>query len=347
MTEQSALSTSAPSQERAGFPPAPARHRYASYLSDSARWDDFGFRHDDIVICTPAKCGTTWMQMICALLIFQSNALPGRLDKLSPWLDSKSESLGRVVAALAAQKHRRFIKTHTPLDGLPFDERVTYLCVGQAIPRDVAVSFLQPSPEREPSPPCWQPSRPPVVSKTSPSTGPGAPRAGPTTRGRVSGPGSRRDLPLNASTRLVRVRSGGGSSLVALLGHLGTFWERRHLANVVLFHYSGPAGRPRATDAPCGHGAGHRRRKGPLARAGDRGQVREHEGPSRRTCPRDPRRGRLDRYGTILQQGIERPVAPDPVHGRGPAPLPSAGERAGQPRASRLGSRRFPRLGSS
>ena len=45
-----------------------------------------------------------------------------------------------VFAELAAQTHRRFLKTHTPLDGLPSDPRVTYLCVGRD-PRDVALSM--------------------------------------------------------------------------------------------------------------------------------------------------------------------------------------------------------------
>ena len=48
--------------------------------------------------------------------------------------------LAEVTAALAAQTHRRFIKTHTPLDGLPLHPDVTYLVVGRD-PRDVAISF--------------------------------------------------------------------------------------------------------------------------------------------------------------------------------------------------------------
>ena len=48
--------------------------------------------------------------------------------------------LAEVTAALAAQTHRRFIKTHTPLDGLPLHADVTYLVVGRD-PRDVAISF--------------------------------------------------------------------------------------------------------------------------------------------------------------------------------------------------------------
>src|SRR5437660_3703487 len=118
----------------------PAVRRYRSLVSDSGRWDGFQFRDDDIVISTPPKCGTTWMQMLCALLIFRTPELPRRLTELSPWLDMQTAARDDVVAALDAQAHRRFIKSHTPLDGLPYDERVTYICVGRD-PRDVAVSW--------------------------------------------------------------------------------------------------------------------------------------------------------------------------------------------------------------
>lgn len=40
---------------------------------------------------------------------------------------------------LEAQTHRRFIKTHTPLDGLPWDDKVTYITVGRD-PRDAFAS---------------------------------------------------------------------------------------------------------------------------------------------------------------------------------------------------------------
>ena len=69
--------------------------------------------------------------MICALLIFQSPTLPGKLGHLSPWLDMLTRPLTDVVADLEAQTHRRFIKTHTPVDCLPIDDRVTYVSVGR------------------------------------------------------------------------------------------------------------------------------------------------------------------------------------------------------------------------
>lgn len=79
--------------------------------------------------------------MICALLVFQTPELPAPLTTLSPWLDMCVRPASDVHAHLAGQQHRRFVKTHTPLDGLPADSRVTYLVVGRD-PRDVAVSLL-------------------------------------------------------------------------------------------------------------------------------------------------------------------------------------------------------------
>lgn len=114
--------------------------RYQNLLMDSARWEGFQFRDGDIVISTPAKCGTTWTQTICALLIFQTPDLPDAMEALSMWPDMVSRPRDDLLNALAAQRHRRFIKTHTPLDGLPFDERATYICVGRD-PRDAAISW--------------------------------------------------------------------------------------------------------------------------------------------------------------------------------------------------------------
>ena len=59
--------------------------RYTSADEDSARWEGFPFRPGDIVISTRSKSGTAWMQMICALLIFQTPEMPAPLGRLSPW----------------------------------------------------------------------------------------------------------------------------------------------------------------------------------------------------------------------------------------------------------------------
>src|SRR5262245_45886316 len=83
-------------------------------MYDSSRWDGFELRPGDIVISTPPKCGTTWTQMICALLILQEPELPLPLDTLSPWIDMVTRARTEVFADLEAQRHRRFIKTRTP-----------------------------------------------------------------------------------------------------------------------------------------------------------------------------------------------------------------------------------------
>lgn len=114
--------------------------RYRNVVSDSARWSKFEHRPGDIIISTPPKCGTTLTQMMCALLIFDGPEFPGRLDDLSPWLDMNTRSDGEVLAEVDAQTHRRFIKTHTPLDGVPEWPDVTYVVVARD-PRDVFVSW--------------------------------------------------------------------------------------------------------------------------------------------------------------------------------------------------------------
>src|SRR5262249_23293571 len=97
--------------------------RYRSLFADSARWDGFEFRPSDTVISTPPKYGTTWVQMLCALLIFDGPDFPAPLDELSPWLDMCNQSIESVRAELRAQSHRRVIKTHTPLDGILVTEQ--------------------------------------------------------------------------------------------------------------------------------------------------------------------------------------------------------------------------------
>lgn len=80
------------------------------------------------------------MQMVCALLIFQDPDLPAPLSRLSPWLDWLAVPADELHASLAAQTHRRFIKTHTPLDGVPIEQGTSYIVVARH-PLDMAVSL--------------------------------------------------------------------------------------------------------------------------------------------------------------------------------------------------------------
>jgi aryl sulfotransferase len=114
---------------------------YLSPASDSRRWRDFSFRAGDVVISSPPKCGTTWTQMLVALLVFDGPDFPGPLSVVSPWLDNELTSLAVVTGRLAGQQHRRFIKTHVPLDGLPWDDNVHYVVVARD-PRDAYLSLM-------------------------------------------------------------------------------------------------------------------------------------------------------------------------------------------------------------
>jgi hypothetical protein len=80
------------------------------------------------------------MQTICALLVFQRPDLPAPLAELSPWVDWLITPEDDLFARLSVQPHRRFVKTHTPLDGVPLDPRATYVVVARH-PLDMAVSL--------------------------------------------------------------------------------------------------------------------------------------------------------------------------------------------------------------
>jgi aryl sulfotransferase len=190
--------------------------RYRSSDEDSARWIGFPFREGDIVISTRSKSGTTWMQMICALLVFQTPDLPARLSELSPWLDWLVAPRDEVYARLAAQPHRRFIKTHTPLDGIPLDARATYIVVARH-PLDAAVSLYHQGDnlDRE---------RMRALTGQPEPAEPPAPRP------------SLHEWLLAWIARDVRPEE-QLDSLPGVLWHLSDAWARRGEPNVVLVHY--------------------------------------------------------------------------------------------------------------
>jgi hypothetical protein len=183
---------------------------------DSGRWDGFPFRTGDIVISTRSKSGTTWLQMICALLVFHVPEPPASLTELSPWLDMLTTPQAAVYARLEAQQHRRFIKTHTPLDGIPIDNRATYIVVARH-PLDMIVSLChqgdninrarlreltgQPEPTEPPKP------RPPLHDRVL------------------------RWIDRDASP------IDDMDSLPGVMWHLSDAWSRRDQPNIVLVHY--------------------------------------------------------------------------------------------------------------
>jgi hypothetical protein len=190
--------------------------RYRSADEDSARWLGFPFRRGDIVISTRSKSGTTWVQMICALLVFQTPDLPAPLSELSPWLDWLVTPRDEVYARLAAQDHRRFVKTHTPLDGIPVDPRATYVVVARH-PLDMAASLYHQGDnlDRE------------LIRRL---TGRREPADAPSPRPPL------RDWLVSWIDRDVRPRE-EMDSLPGVMWHLSDAWVRRNEPYIVLVHY--------------------------------------------------------------------------------------------------------------
>jgi hypothetical protein len=193
--------------------------RYRSADEDSARWRGFPFRRGDIVISTRSKSGTTWVQMICALLVFQTSELPAPLGDLSPWLDWLAEPRADVYARLAAQEHRRFIKTHTPLDGIPLDSHATYIVVGRH-PLDMAVSLYHQGDNLDRERIRLLTGQPAAATATAPAAA--RPTRREWLRSWIDWQGSPREQM---------------DSLPGVMWHLSDAWARRGDANVVLVHY--------------------------------------------------------------------------------------------------------------
>ncbi|MDP1793876.1 MAG: sulfotransferase domain-containing protein [Acidimicrobiales bacterium] len=188
---------------------------------DSDRWLGFRARDDDIIISTPAKCGTTWTQMLVALLIFDSPELPASLARLSPWVDQSVRPIAEVLADLEAQTHRRFPKSHLPFDALPHDDRITYITVGRD-PRDVYLSVRS----------HFANTRFDVVMQD---------------RAASVGTEDLLEIPAFEMPPIDRVEgfwhwvehdSAGTPGMAEMLRIVDSFWQRRHEPNVVLLHYA-------------------------------------------------------------------------------------------------------------
>jgi aryl sulfotransferase len=101
-----------------------------SHHFDSTVWNDFRFRDDDVIVATYGKAGTTWTQQIVGQLIFEgAEGVP--VHELSPWLDLRVPPKEIKLAVLEAQRHRRFVKTHLPVDALVFSSVAKYIYIGR------------------------------------------------------------------------------------------------------------------------------------------------------------------------------------------------------------------------
>ena len=198
-------------------------YTYQSHILDSTRWQRYEPRADDIIIATPPKSGTTWMQEIVRQLVFLGQGVPERdamgLWQVSLWLEQRLAPLDGVLRQLEAQQHRRFMKTHLPMDGLPYFPQVKYIIVGRDA-RDVAMSL-------------W--------NHYSEFTDEQLERFN-NTPGRVGDPVSPpEDIHTFWRTWITRGRfawESEGYPVQGNLHHIQTWWNYRHLPNILFVHYS-------------------------------------------------------------------------------------------------------------
>ncbi|SMX27030.1 Glycolipid sulfotransferase [Pelagimonas phthalicica] len=69
------------------------RVAYSGPLTDNSRWDSVALRPDDIIVVTPPKSGTTWIQTIIALLLSGDPEVETELSIRMPWVDMRMRDL--------------------------------------------------------------------------------------------------------------------------------------------------------------------------------------------------------------------------------------------------------------
>ncbi len=179
---------------------------------DSTVWNDFKFRDGDIVVGTYAKSGTTWTQQIVGQLVFKG-AKDVHVHDLSPWVDLRVPPKEVKLGALEAQTHRRFVKTHLPLDALVFSPKAKYLYIGRD-GRDVVWSFHN---HHSTAKYLWYQ----VINDTP---------------GRVGPPIERPDPDIRNYFRTWLEND--GYPLWSYWENIATWWEARDLPNVKLVHFN-------------------------------------------------------------------------------------------------------------
>ncbi len=195
-------------------------HVYRNHHFDSTRWNHFTARDDDIVIATSYKAGTTFTQTIVANLLFPDGDLPGPPMIISPWVDGGTYDLKEMLDQLDGQSRRRFIKSHLPLDGLLFFEKPKYICVSRD-PRDVFMSLLN----------HWGNFTPEIYDVLN------------NARGESDEPFPQFVDDIKSTWRNWMTRGSfdwqnQGYPFWSHLTHALTYWEYRHLPNIMMLHYS-------------------------------------------------------------------------------------------------------------
>jgi aryl sulfotransferase len=192
---------------------------YQTWTHDSTRWEHVVPRDGDIVIATHVKCGTTWMQRIVSLLIFQSPE-PHPVIKISPWVDARFIMPVEVMRKLIeGQHHRRFLKSHLPFDGLPYYDQLRYIHVARDA-RDACMSYFNHCS-------AFTPTAYEALDRAAPEMG-AFPRC----------PGDPRVFWRRWFTEGVLPDAQDGFPDLSFFDSEVSYWRRRHTENLLLVHYN-------------------------------------------------------------------------------------------------------------
>ena len=291
--------------------------RYRTLISDSARWDGFAFRPDDIVISTPPKCGTTWMQMICALLVFQTHDLR---RAARPHLAVARHAHPRRDDVVRRPRRADAPPVHQDPHAVRRPARSTRAsrtsCVGRD-PRDVALSWDNHMANMDLRGAVRRARRARSASTTSPSCSPTVRRCRPNRRSSASGSGS--------TSRRRRRRADAGGLVGTAAPPLRRSGRVRDEPNVVLFHYDDLKADLEGQMRRLADHLGIVGSRGALARARGCRDVRAH---ARR---RRPHRARHDARDLAGQPAVLPPRRQRPVARAARRERPAALQRRGSP----------------
>ena len=201
---------------------------YRNHHLDSRRWRLYEPRAGDVVVSSAYKAGTTWTQHIVLTLIDPNGPEIENLAARSPWPERRFGQTEQTLKELLSDRspdRPQCLKTHLPLDAVPYYPEIRYIVLGRD-PRDVFMSLFNHysnyneimfsrlnDEERfgDPMPPC---------------------------------PENPRDLWRSWITRGWFPWEEEGWPFWANLGHTRSYWEYRHLPNLLFEHYGDMSSHP-------------------------------------------------------------------------------------------------------
>uniref|UniRef100_A0A8B9DLM5 Sulfotransferase n=1 Tax=Anser cygnoides TaxID=8845 RepID=A0A8B9DLM5_ANSCY len=119
---------------------------YKSFIEGWPQVEAFQARHDDLLIATYPKSGTTWLSEILDMIYHDGDVEKCRRDAIFnrvPFLEMKAPKIPSGVDLLEKTPSPRLVKTHLPVQLLPasFQEKDCKVIYMARNPKDVVISY--------------------------------------------------------------------------------------------------------------------------------------------------------------------------------------------------------------